>query len=162
MYVRSTTARRPSASTFEQFYALEHQRALQLAWLLTHDSATSEDIVQESFAAVWQRYDDIENPRAYLRTIIVNAVRKQARGGGRERRRAELYAAGAPTSTPPPNDPMVDLIAELSPNQRTVIVLRYWSDLPDSEIAEAIGLRPSSVRSLAHRALASLRKDIEP
>ena len=58
-------------------------------------------------------------------------------------------------------DPLLDAVATLPLSQRAAIVLRYWADLPDDEIAVAIGVRPATVRSLVHRGLASLRKEID-
>ena len=52
-------------------------------------------------------------------------------------------------------------LACLSDRQRTVVVLRYFADMPDAEIAETLGARPATVRSLAHRAMAVLRKELE-
>jgi RNA polymerase sigma factor (sigma-70 family) len=55
---------------------------------------------------------------------------------------------------------MLDAVASLPARQRAAIVLRYWADLDDSEIADALGARAGTVRSLVHRGLTTLRKDL--
>ena len=72
-----------------------------------------------------------------------------------------LEAASLPTNTSGPGDPLIDVVATLPLAQRTAIVMRYWCDLPDDEIAAALSVRPASVRSLIHRALKRLDKEID-
>jgi len=62
---------------------------------------------------------------------------------------------------PAPVDPLIDVIATLPLVQRTAIVLRYWCDLPDDEIAVALSVRPSTVRSHIHRALKRLANEVD-
>jgi RNA polymerase sigma factor (sigma-70 family) len=59
-------------------------------------------------------------------------------------------------------DELEDALAKLPARQRAAVVLRYYGDLPDADIARALRCRPGTVRSLIHRALADLRKVIEP
>jgi RNA polymerase sigma factor (sigma-70 family) len=59
-------------------------------------------------------------------------------------------------------DELEDAVAKLPARQRAAVVLRYYGDLPDADIARALRCRPGTVRSLIHRALAELRKEIEP
>jgi RNA polymerase sigma factor (sigma-70 family) len=58
-------------------------------------------------------------------------------------------------------DELWDALATLSPRQRAAIVLRFYEDLPDDEIAQVLGCRPATVRTTVHRGLAALRKEIE-
>ena len=60
-----------------------------------------------------------------------------------------------------PVDPLIDVVATLPLTQRTAVVLRYWCDLPDDEIAVALSVRPATVRSLIHHALKRLAKEID-
>lgn len=144
---------------FVDFYELERHGAIRLAWLLTHDASTAEDVVQDAFTAVFARFDGLETPAAYLRKVVINAVYTRSRHAGREARRMRLVGRDVPASVDGPTGGLADAIARLPLNQRTAIVLRYWADLDHESIAEAMGIRPSSVRSLCTRATAQLRKD---
>lgn len=146
--------------SFTRFFEVERARAVGLAWLLTHDATLAEDVVQDAFTAVFNRFDQIEQPAAYLRRAVVNGVYERSRKTARERRRLMLVANSAPMSVDGPSGGLVDAIACLPLNQRTAIVLRYWGDLDDQAIGHAMGLRPGSVRSLLSRGTAQLRKEI--
>ena len=147
--------------SFTRFFETERSGAIRLAWLLTHDAALAEDVVQDAFTALFSRFDRVEHPSAYLRRSVVNGVYERSRRTARERRRLMLVAASEPPSIDGPSGGLVDAIARLPLNQRTAIVLRYWGDLDDRTIADAMGMRPGTVRSLLSRATAQLRKDVE-
>jgi DNA-directed RNA polymerase specialized sigma24 family protein len=149
-----------SDETFEAFYRRERRSAVQLAWLLTHDRGSSEDLAQEAFAAVYRRFAMLDRPAAYLRTTVVNAVYQRARRAGREQQRLRLVTTGVPTSIEGPSGGVVDAVAALPLTQRTAVVLRYWAGLTDREIAEAMGVRPGTARSLLTRATSRLRKEL--
>ena len=151
-----------AVSSFADFYEHEREGATRLAWLLTHDTNVAEDVVQDAFTSVFRRFDAIDNPVAYLRRVVVNGVYARSRRTGRETRRLHRVAHDLPTSVDGPTGGLVDAIAQLPLNQRTVIVLRYWADLDHQAIAEAMDTRPGTVRSLLSRATAQLRKDITP
>ena len=149
-----------SQLTFNDFYVTERTGAIRLAWLLLGDASAAEDVTQEAFMAVFERYSTVEPPRAYLRQAIVNGVRSRARSTSRRNLRERLTAAGESVTSPAPGDPLIDVLSELSQKQQTVLVLRYWADMPDEEIAEVLQLRQSSVRSLAHRGLRELKRKL--
>jgi DNA-directed RNA polymerase specialized sigma24 family protein len=151
-----------SVESFTRFFEDERVGAIRLAWLLTHDAALAEDVVQDSFTALFNRFDQIEHPSAYLRRAVVNSVYQRSRKTARERRRLMLVAASAPMSADGPSGGLADAIGCLPLSQRTAIVLRYWGDLDDQAIADAMGVRPGSVRSLLSRGTAQLRKEIRP
>jgi DNA-directed RNA polymerase specialized sigma24 family protein len=157
-------AEAPTAVTlgFAAFYADNRVAATRLVWLLTHDRGLCEDIVQEAFTAVYPRFDTVLQPTAYLRRTIVNLVAERGRRSGREQRRIKLVHAGLSLQTEGPTGGMLDAIGLLPINQRTAIVLRYWADLDHNQIAEAMDVRPGTVRSLLSRATDRLRKDITP
>jgi RNA polymerase sigma factor (sigma-70 family) len=152
-----------SAETvFEEFYRAERAPAVRLAWLLTHDQAASEDIVQDAFSSVFHRFDSLERPAAYLRIAVVNRVRENHRRGGREERRLRLVNAGVETSTSDPSaTELADSIAKLPYPQRAALVMRYWADMPEADIAASLGVRAPTVRTLIRRALATLRQEVE-
>jgi RNA polymerase sigma factor (sigma-70 family) len=132
---------------------------VRLAWLLLGSRPAAEDAVHDAFLAVHQRWATLENPGAYLRRTVVNrAVRTQRRRATESR---ALAAVGEPPATGNPAiDSMWDAIERLHPDRRTVVVLRYWADLPHAEIAELLGCPVSTVRTRLHRALSDLRTEV--
>ena len=149
----------PARSEFAAFYASEWPGALRLAALLSQDARVAEDLAQEAFARVYPKWEGVENPHAYLRVAIVNACRSwQAR---RRTERVKLPLVAAASSTELAFDVLADAVAALPHRQRAVLVLRYYADLREAEIAEAIGCRPGTVKSLTSRALAALRKEVQ-
>ena len=160
-----TATSEPDGSTradddrYVEFYRAEYAHAVRLVWLLTHRSPECEDIVQDGFMRVRSNFDRLTTPKAYLRTTLVNLCRERARRQGRDDARARLVAA---TSTTPSSDDLrlLDLVAGLPYRQKSALVLRYWADLTDGEIADVLGVRQATVRSIIHRATGALRKEL--
>ncbi len=151
-----------STSSFAGFYESHREGAIRLAWLLTHDPAAAEDVVHDAFTALFHRFESVDNHAAYLRRSVVNAVYERTRRSGRETRRMALVATTEPVEVDGPTGGLIDAIARLPLQQRTVIVLRYWSDLDHAAIADAMDTRVGTVRSLLSRATAQLRTEIQP
>jgi RNA polymerase sigma-70 factor (sigma-E family) len=148
---------RPSA-TFEQLYIDAYGPMVRLAHLLTGSNRQAEELVQDAFVRVYGHWADVEHPRADLRQAVVNACRSQQRRHGRELRHGPGAAARAAASLDPEADLIRDALAVLSDRQRKAVVLRYYEDLPEAEIAAILGCRPGTVKSLLSRALAQLRE----
>jgi RNA polymerase sigma-70 factor (sigma-E family) len=138
------------------------------AYLLTGNRATAEDLVQETFVRLFRRRDWVlgaDAPIAYARRALTNQfVNDTRRASSREIVLAELpearlRPAGDSARELAERDAMWRLLATLPDRQRAAIVLRYYDDLPDEEIADALGARPGTVRSLISRGLATLRSD---
>ena len=145
---------------FTTFYREAYPSAVRLAWLLTHDHDAAEDIVQDAFMRLRPRLAMIESRTAYLRTVIVNGCRDRARSAGRaDAGLRKIRATAEVTSTDKPSE-LLDAVARLSYRQRAVLVLRYWADLPEDAIAEIVGVRPATVRSITARALNQLSKEL--
>lgn len=159
MSVESSSDRDVRSDAFSAFYAGAHRSAVQLAWLLTHDRATCEDVVHDAFVSLYPRFGSVQNPTGYVRASIVNGVRQRNRQAGRERARVELVAVTDAESTTGPTGGLLDAVGSLPLRSRTAIVLRYWEGLSDVEIAEVMHLRPGSVRSILSRAITQLRKE---
>jgi RNA polymerase sigma-70 factor (sigma-E family) len=159
-----TNARRAGASSdvlaFEDFYRREYPRAVRLAFLLTRSGAAAEDVVQEAFAAAHRRFAGIESPTSYLRASVVNGCRRWHRTAARDERRLRR-SLPIDTVTEPVSGDLLDAVAALPYRQRAVIVLRYWADCSEQDIARALGCRPGTVKSLASRALTRLREEVE-
>lgn len=149
-------------------YRLQRLPLLRLAVLLTDDSATAEDVVQDAFLALQRRWHAVDPAAAagYLRTSVVNGVRSLHRR--RLVARRHLHAVRA--EDVPPADlallltedqrEVVTALRTLPRRQREVLVLRYWSELSEAEIAAALGVSRGTVKSSASRALASLQKQL--
>lgn len=147
-------------SGFGDLWAREHQAMVRLGTLLVGSSHVAEEIVQEAFAVVDARWAEIDRPGAYLRTVVVNGCRAALRRRELEERVSGDVASGGPEHLPTRLLELRDALDRLSDRQRAVIVLRYFVDLPDAEIATELGCRPSTVRSLARRALRILREEL--
>ena len=143
---------------FEALYRREQVPMLRLAVLLVGSRAQAEEIVQDAFLSTNERWAAISNPGGYLRTSVVNGCRMVLRHRATEAR-AELLVVAV---VDPPGELMElhDAMRRLSDRQRVVIVSRYFLDLPDLEIADLLEVRETTVRSLAHRALRVLRKEL--
>jgi RNA polymerase sigma factor (sigma-70 family) len=145
---------------FADFYRHHYPGAVRLAWLLTHDNSVTEDVVQDAFVRLQPRFESAVDRPAYLRTCVVNGCRDRARGDKRSAARFRLVSATERSIATDSPSELIDAVATLPYNQRAAVVLRYWADLPETDIARILGVRPGTVRTLVARALTSLRKDI--
>jgi RNA polymerase sigma-70 factor (sigma-E family) len=149
----------------EVLYLRHGPEALRLAYLLTGDRELSEDLAQEAFVRVARRLSGLRNAesfRWYLRRTVVNLVNSHLRRRRIERahlKRLVNSAAAAGVSTPDmvTKHAVRDAIAQLPARQRAVVVLRYYEDLTDQQIASVLGCPVGSVKSSLHRAAAILR-----
>lgn len=148
------------ADAYSAFYAAEYANAVRLVWLLTRRSADSEDLTQEGFLRLRSNFDALTSPKAYLRMVLVNLCKERTRREGREAARTRLVATSWATP-PPPDLRLLDLVVCLPYRQRAALVLRYWADLTDADIADALAVRETTVRSIVHRANATLRKELD-
>ncbi len=147
---------------FSAFAASRWPGLVRLAFGLTGDRWTAEDIAQTALAkayVAWRRVSGAADPDAYLRRILVNASNRRFR----KRRVAEQpgdppeMAVEGPADLVGERAALLAALRQLPPRQRAVIVLRYWDDLTDAQIATALGCSPGTVRSQLSRALATLR-----
>lgn len=143
---------------FSLFYGAQYPGAVRLAHLLTGDYWAAEDLAQDVFLRVQRRFAELANPPAFVQTSIVNACKSHHR---RRRREAEhlprLTGDGGVTESA---RELLDALDALPYRQKAVLVLRYYSDLTEAEIARVLGCRPGTVKSLAARGLARLGKEI--
>lgn len=147
--------KRPS---FETFYVDSWDWAVRVATLITQSSDAGPEIAQDSLFVLYRHWGEIERPKAYLRTTIVNRCHNWQRRN--RTRQAKLPLLASPGSVELEASELADAVAGLPLRQRTVLVLRYWCDLSEAEIAAAIGCRPGTVKSLSSRALRRLRKEV--
>lgn len=147
---------RPWAGNLVELYRERYQPMVRLAYLLTGDRAAAEELVQDAFVSVHRSWPRVTQPAAYLRTAVVNACRSWGR-------RRTLEAVRRPAPTEPAAlvaDELWDALGHLPERQRAAIVLRFYEDLPDADIAAALGCRPATVRTAIHRGLAALRTEV--
>ena len=152
---------------FDRFVTDNADGLLRTAYLIVWDLPEAEDLLQETLFKVakrWAKVRRTDHPIAYARRILVN--RALAEGPKRSRRRAELSeaqrvepAALAPVDT---HDELYAALAALPPRQRAVIVLRYFLDLPEAEVAAALQCSLGTVKSTASRGLARLEQTLRP
>jgi DNA-directed RNA polymerase specialized sigma24 family protein len=130
-----------------------------LAYLITGSEVLAEDVVHDAVVAASRHWAGIDSPDPYLRRAVVNRARSAHRTSGREQ--AKVARLGGMAAAPP-LEPAVDetwaLLRRLPDRQRQALVLRFYEDLPDAEIARLLGCRPATVRSLVHRGLAAVRE----
>lgn len=143
---------------------------MRLAVLMVDDLGSAEDIVQEAFAKLWRRHGEdlrgVDDPAAYLTTAVLNA----ARSALRRRKVARAYVAPRVGVAPAAEDlallgegdrEVLAALGRLTARQRQVVVLRYWSELSEQEIADALRVSRGTVKSTASRALTILRGALE-
>jgi RNA polymerase sigma factor (sigma-70 family) len=173
----------PEASSFGELYLGSFAAMVRLARVLVDSPETAEDLVQDAFVHLHGHWGGVRDPRAYLHRSVVNACRSHHRRAWRERTRGpradDADRGRTSTTGPGPREPgpVVDgdaeqgrsddagvlgaALATLPYRQRAALVLRYYSDLPDAEIAVALGCRPGTVGSLVHRGLERLREVVD-
>lgn len=157
MTVDEAEPRPAPRGSLAELYAVQYAPMVRLAYLLTGSTAVAEDLVQDSFVRLQQHWTDAREPAAYLRRSVVNACNSHHRRVGTERSHFHELV----TDTVAPETPVIlDALAALPYRQRAALVLRFYEDRTEAEIAAALGCRPATVRSLVHRGLAALRKVI--
>ena len=151
-------AQRAASSRFDDFYEERWPYAFRLAALMTHDAEAGADIAQDVFANMSRRWTTIERPDAYLQRGLTNACSNWRRSARTAARKLHLLVARGDDELL--FDGLADAVARLPFRQRAVIVLRYYADLSETEIARALDCRPGTVKSLGSRALAELSTEV--
>lgn len=151
-------------------YRQHADAATRLAYLLTGDRALAEDLVQEAFVRLARRLTHLRDPEAfgaYLRKTIVNLANSHFRRRRVERVYLEKEAslrARTPAVADAPDvgtrEEMRTALFTLPARQRAALVLRFYEDLPDERIAEILGCRRSTVRTLVRRGVVALRGEL--
>jgi RNA polymerase sigma-70 factor (sigma-E family) len=172
---------RPRASQraradFEQFVTASSDALLRTAYLVVWDPAEAEDLVQDCLLAVarrWPRVRGMDHPHAYARRVLINLALDGAQR--RTRRRMELLADGGPPISELADESsarrlhavgvraeLIQALGTLPPRQRAVLVLRYFEDLSEAQVAELLGCSVGTVKSAASRALTRLQTTLTP
>jgi len=152
-----------------ELYSLHYKALVRLATLLVRDTPTAEEVVQDSFVAMhdgWQRLRDADSALAYLRQAVLNRSRSVLR---------HRAVADKHPQKPSPNMPsaehgalaqlersaVIATLRKLPGRQREAIVLRYYADLSEAEVAAAMGISRGAVKSHTARGVAALRAELE-
>lgn len=148
---------------FDAFVTAHGSRLLRTAYLLTGDHGAAEDLLQDTLVRAWGRWSRVsgaDHPLAYVRRMLVNGSVSRWRTT-RLRQGGERLVATPPelaTADPAERDDEVWLlVGTLPPRQRAVVVLTYYEDLSDAEVAETLGCATGTVKSQRAKALRSLR-----
>lgn len=154
-----------SAARLEAFYRRYASDAVRLAYLLTHDHQAAQDIAHEAFVRVGGRLmglRDSDHQRGYLFRAVINLSRGHGRRLQRERRALRRLAAPSDYEEKESgeSDALWIAITRLPLRQRTVIYLRYYQGLSESQTAEALELSTGAVKGLALRAKKTLRREL--
>lgn len=141
---------------------------IRLAYLMLGDRAAAEDAVQDAFFGLYRHWDRLADPgRAlgYVRTAVLNGCRTALRRRATSRKlalhQAPEASAEAAVLSREEREEVMRAVRALPDRQREALVLRFYLDLPEREIARIMGLRPGSVRSATHRALRALGQSLE-
>lgn len=152
--------------TFEEFANAKLQALLNFSTVLTNDRGLGEDLVQDVLMRAHARWDHIGNldqPIGYVRRMLVNEFVSWRRKWSRIVPRSDMGNLTESAEAPDHANHYIERvvlardIAQLPRKQRAVVILRYYEDLPDDEIAELLGCATSTVRVHALRALRALR-----
>ncbi|MEU3861459.1 SigE family RNA polymerase sigma factor [Streptomyces sp. NPDC028722] len=153
------------AGEYDAFVAARWSVLFHLARLLTGgDRYRAEDLLQESLVALWFVWPKVadEAPEAYVRKVLARAAARSARrrwwGERPVEELPEVVAAGDVSATVAERSRLEAALAQLTPRQRAAVVLRYYQDLPDRQVAEALGCPVGTARSHAARGVARLRR----
>ncbi len=152
-----------------ELYSLHYRTLVRLAALLVRDVPTAEEVVQDAFVAMhdaWQRLRESENALAYLRQAVVNRSRSVLR----HRTVVDKNLQKAPPDMPSAEHGAMALLERsaviaalrgLPDRQREAIVLRYYADLSEAEIAATMGISRGAVKSHTARGMTALRSALE-
>jgi RNA polymerase sigma factor (sigma-70 family) len=148
--------------SFEDFFQAESDTLFRRMWLVCGDPSEAEEVVQDSFVRIWERWERvqrIEDPKAYLYRTAMNVFRSRYRRGLLALRRAvsqvqprDDFAAADARET------VRRALATLTPRQRAAIVMTELLGFSSSETGRILGIRPGTVRALASQGRAAFRE----
>ena len=156
-------------AAFETLVREVSGRLVGVAFRILRDLPTAEDAVQQALITAWRELPSLRDPErfdAWLYRILVRACAAEARRSGRWRPGVRDISPDAPADSTAlgrvaERDELERGFRRLTPDQRAVIVLRYWRDLRQEEIAETLGIPVGTVKSRLHHATTALRAALE-
>ncbi|HTG48280.1 MAG TPA: sigma-70 family RNA polymerase sigma factor [Actinomycetota bacterium] len=149
--------------TFEAFFASQQARLFGALCLMTGDAAEAEEIAQDAFLRLWERWDRVavlEDPTGYLFRTAMNVFRSRYRRTLRGmKRRLEAMPPEDALATVEDRDVVVRALRCLTPNQRAAVLLTGYVGLTSEEAGRLLGMKAGAVRTLAARARAEIREE---
>jgi RNA polymerase sigma-70 factor (sigma-E family) len=149
-------------------YSAHYRQLVRMAALMMRDHTGAEEVVQDAFVGLhrnWPKLRDSERAAAYLRQSTVNGVRSAGRRSATAQRHAPTLRQAADTPDPAgevaERSAVLAALANLPERQREVLVLRYYGDLSEADIAASLGISRGAVKTHASRAMAALRPTLE-
>lgn len=162
----------PAASrepTFELFFEDQHARFLRALYLLCGDAAEAEDLMQDAFLKVWERWDRVsgmDDPEGYLFRTGMNLWRSRGRRAARAARKLVSFRRDLdshdPMSAVDDHDVVMRALASLPPRQRAAVVVTELLDYSSGDAARILGVRASTVRALSTQGRAAMKREMEP
>lgn len=151
-------------------YAVHYRSLVRLSTFLVGQQAVAEEVVQDAFVAMhgkWGRLREPEKAAAYLRQAVVNRSRSALRRRGVEDRHRYVHDSSGPSAEHTAlwsldRVALISALRALPHRQREVLVLRYYADLSEADIAATLGISQGAVKSHASRGIAALRNVLEP
>ena len=165
---RSAEAGRDADRAVTALYLTHYRSLVKTATLLVRELTTAEEIVQDSFVAVhaaWRRLPDTDHALSYLRRAVVDRSRAALRQHTVVDKLAPRLAPEVPSDQGQPSieverSAFISALWTLPARQREVVVLRYFADLPETQVASATGISESAVKTHVARAMSSLRTEL--
>lgn len=147
---------------FEGLFHAEFPSVVRTVFLICRDHERAEDLAQDAFVELlrhWEPVSRYERPGAWVRRV---AIRLAIRSARREQLRSlvERRAAQSSPESAEPNSGLLNAVRELPPQQRAVVALYYYEDLPVEEVSAMIGCSPATVRVHLHRARGALARRV--
>jgi RNA polymerase sigma-70 factor (sigma-E family) len=163
------TAQHEADSLVATLYTEQYRSLVRLAVLLVHDLQTAEEVVQDAFVAMhtgWRRLRDTEKALSYLRQAVVNRSRSVLRHRTVVDKNAPKPAPDMPSAEQGAialleRSAVIAALRELPDRQREALVLRYYADLSEAQIAAAMGISRGAVKSHTARGMSALRTTLE-
>jgi RNA polymerase sigma-70 factor (ECF subfamily) len=156
-----------SRARVEELYATHAQGAVRLAYLLVGDREIAQEIAQEAFLRAFGRFADMRKSSSfpnYLKSTIVNLARKHFKRRGLERLYVERLRARPTQSVAPVNveqrDMVVQALLKVPERQRAALVLHYYEDLSEYQVAGLLGVSDQAARSVVARGRKALREQL--
>jgi DNA-directed RNA polymerase specialized sigma24 family protein len=151
-----------AAASFEEFFELERDRLFRVLALMAGNRSEAEEIAQDAFVAVWERWDRVrlmDSPEGYLRRTAINIFRRRYR---RARLLGRVVVSWAPTSSGAPDAAVMlsEALQALAPRQRAALVLTELFGYSAEEAAKTLGVKASTIGALKYQGRAALKGEV--
>jgi RNA polymerase sigma factor (sigma-70 family) len=151
--------------TFEEFFRGEYTRLFRALCLVTGSRHEAEEVMQDSFLKVWERWERValmEDPKGFLYRVAMNEFRSRYRSTARAlKRKVSPTRSDDAFATVEDRDVVIRALRTLIPQQRAAVVLTSLLDYSSEEAGRLLGMKAATVRALTTRARASIRQTME-